>query len=322
MRRVSFSFLLLLGASALACATAPPVDDALIERGARRAPLAPDQVALQWLGTAGFVLRTPHHTLVIDPYLTRASAGRLAFGRLVPATEVIDRAVPPADLVVVGHSHFDHALDAPHIAARDDALLLGTETTCLLARRLAPAARCRNVARRPRYSQKDLRMLFVPSQHVEAPLIGVPIPGTLARAPQSDQAPHAIEMPMGGALITVVRTGGLTLVHISSSALPASPTALPAAVPEGADVVLASSAAYTHFPDYVSRLVNELRPRLVIPHHFESFITPLAPDLDDSARADADAFVAAVQAEGVAAEVPEPFAERVVSPATLPSRLR
>ncbi|MDP9299003.1 MAG: MBL fold metallo-hydrolase [Actinomycetota bacterium] len=79
----------------------------------RGVPLVDRQVALSWLGQAGFVLRTPGGTTaLIDPFLSPWN-GRL-YESALPASEASG-----VDLVLITHEHVDHfdAASAPAIAA-------------------------------------------------------------------------------------------------------------------------------------------------------------------------------------------------------------
>src|SRR5688572_23115088 len=87
-------------------------------------------VRLSWLGTAGYVIETREATLLVDPFVTRQGVRRLA-GRLVPDDLAIARHVPKrVDAVLCGHSHYDHAADAPRIARVSKAKLVGSASTC------------------------------------------------------------------------------------------------------------------------------------------------------------------------------------------------
>ncbi|MFM7144321.1 MAG: MBL fold metallo-hydrolase, partial [Alphaproteobacteria bacterium] len=87
-----------------------------------------------FLGTAGFVVSSPERTFAIDPYLSRADLRTTVFGRLAIDEERVARHVPAADEVLVGHSHYDHALDAPAVARRTGARLVGSSATAQIAR--------------------------------------------------------------------------------------------------------------------------------------------------------------------------------------------
>ena len=89
--------------------------------------LSPEQVRRQlqqhaasdsitWLGHACFLIRLGGRTLLTDPYLGE-TAGPAGFGPkrfVAPALAV--EALPPIDLLLVSHNHYDH-LDAPTLAA-------------------------------------------------------------------------------------------------------------------------------------------------------------------------------------------------------------
>lgn len=64
-----------------------------------------------------------------DPYLSRPNLDE----PIVPDAEAIARHAPArADLILIGHSHVDHLLDAPAIALRSGAEVLGSESTTMV----------------------------------------------------------------------------------------------------------------------------------------------------------------------------------------------
>ena len=70
-----------------------------------------DAVRVRWLGTAGFQIDFAGTTILIDPYLTRASLADVALGRLRPDVARLRAELPVADAIIAGHTHFDHALE-------------------------------------------------------------------------------------------------------------------------------------------------------------------------------------------------------------------
>jgi L-ascorbate metabolism protein UlaG (beta-lactamase superfamily) len=91
-----------------------------------------DQVAITYLGVAGFVIAYRGHTLLTAPEFTNPSLdsvtpSRLRFFRGVAPDIVSDhslverllpRAADDASMILVGHGHYDHLLDIPYIATR------------------------------------------------------------------------------------------------------------------------------------------------------------------------------------------------------------
>ncbi|MCP4626326.1 MAG: MBL fold metallo-hydrolase [bacterium] len=75
-------------------------------------PLGAGQVALWWLGQAGFAVRTGSHTFLIDPYLSDSLAQKYK-GRQFPHKRLMPIPVDPAalkdiDWVFSTHRHTDH----------------------------------------------------------------------------------------------------------------------------------------------------------------------------------------------------------------------
>jgi len=94
-------------------------------------PPAGGPLALTYLGVAGWQLEAAGVTILADPYLSRPDLD----APLVPDAAAIAAHTPArADLVVVGHSHADHLLDAPAVALRSGARLLGSISTTRVGR--------------------------------------------------------------------------------------------------------------------------------------------------------------------------------------------
>jgi L-ascorbate metabolism protein UlaG (beta-lactamase superfamily) len=101
-----------------------------------RPPRAP--IALTYLGVAGWQIEGGGKVILADPYLSRPADPKLP---LVPDDAAIAAHTPArADLVIVGHSHYDHLLDAPSVALRTGAQLLGSASTTRVGRASGVAA--------------------------------------------------------------------------------------------------------------------------------------------------------------------------------------
>src|SRR5262245_23430978 len=86
-------------------------------------PLAlPPGLEIEWLGVSGYRLAYEGRSLYVDPYCSRLPLRSLLLRRTaLPHPATLDRHLPAADAavgVLVGHTHFDHAVDAPAIARR------------------------------------------------------------------------------------------------------------------------------------------------------------------------------------------------------------
>ena len=101
------------------------------------------EVQLTYLGNAGWQITDGKTIVLVDPYLTQfrnppapATTGQPTDPQTIIAadTEEIDTKIRRADYILVTHGHLDHALDAPHIAKKTGATIIGSETVANLAR--------------------------------------------------------------------------------------------------------------------------------------------------------------------------------------------
>jgi L-ascorbate metabolism protein UlaG (beta-lactamase superfamily) len=92
-----------------------------------------------WLGQAGFLLRTPLTTIVIDPYLSDTARGYAGLARVQPPVTSADQLRP--DAVLITHPHIDH-MDPPTIRALATSpsrpMLIGSAPTVAQARMWGP----------------------------------------------------------------------------------------------------------------------------------------------------------------------------------------
>jgi len=96
---------------------APVSDDTAVLRALEAIPLAlPAGLDVQWLGVSGYRITYEGVSLFVDPYVSRVPLRALLLGRVaMPDEALIDRYISapgPVAGVLVGHTHFDHAVDA------------------------------------------------------------------------------------------------------------------------------------------------------------------------------------------------------------------
>ena len=277
-------------------------------------------VSVRWLGVAGFTLTSGETTIAHDPYLSRPGVLSTLFQPYVPDEVVLGRMVgagSPAPelartkLYLVGHSHYDHLGDVPWLAAHTQGRVVGSATTAAIARGygLAPDE---TIVAAPGavLGEGPFEVRVFASQHAKVMFGRVPFEGELSEPPAAPI--HAFSFVLGDArgYLVTERETGLRVVLLSSAGI--DPAALTALGQEVAPVDLLLAATGGREPDYAARLVKELRPRLVVPHHFDDFSTPIdapeagAPrDEDDLAAFEAE-LLAAAETDGVALDVRRP----------------
>jgi L-ascorbate metabolism protein UlaG (beta-lactamase superfamily) len=93
----------------------------------------------RFFGATTILLEDGKTSIMIDGFFSRPSAARVIFGRLASEPDQIRDelrrlGIGSLDAVLVAHSHYDHALDAPVVAAATGALLIGSESTANIGR--------------------------------------------------------------------------------------------------------------------------------------------------------------------------------------------
>jgi L-ascorbate metabolism protein UlaG (beta-lactamase superfamily) len=268
------------------------VSTLVVAVGAAAEPRVPG-LTLRWLGVAGFSISDGETVLLHDPYLSRPDLFATLFGRYRPDESVLepwlDAGGPApeassARTILIGHSHFDHLGDAPWLADRIGARIAGSGTTVAIASGFGlPAERIRQVDPGDRFDVGPFEILVVASGHAAVMLGRVPLVGEVAEPP--DWPLHALSFKLGdarGYLITHLPSG-LRLYTTSSAAV--DRPALAALRDRGVEVDVLLAAVTGRDPDYVPSLVGLLRPRIVVPHHFDDFFVALS---DPSAGAPSD----------------------------------
>lgn len=269
-------------------------------------PASPSALSIRWLGTAAHALTLDGRTLLLDPFVTRPGFGAL-LRPLRSDANAVRRWTPEACAIVVGHSHYDHLLDTPAIALSTGATVIGSRSTARIARAAGiELDRIRAVPPGAGLTETigPFEVRLVPSLHAKL-LFGLapPFPGEIEK-PRGRLYLH--QYRVGGAFGVLIRAGGVTLYHNGSADL------IDANLDgERADVLLVGLAGRGWTKDYLPRLVRALRPRVIVPTHYDAFFWPLDDGLRLLPRIDMEGFVAEAARLAPDARIvaPSPFEE-------------
>ena len=251
----------------------------------------PAGLDLQWLGTAGFRLSCEGTTILVDPYLSRAGLGDVARQRTLRSDPaLVDRLVPDADAVLVGHTHFDHAVDVPAIAARRGADVYGSPSLEQLCGLHGLAEQAVVVAPHRRYEIGPLTVAFTPSVHSKL-LAGLAVPSDGELTCDSLDHLGAGAYRCGQVWGITIEVAGTTLYHQGSANLVDDEVRT-----HDVDVFLCGIAGRLYTPRFVERAVRALRPKLVVAHHHDDFFRPVDAPMGFSFNVNLGGFVEEVAA--------------------------
>ena len=251
----------------------------------------PEGLELQWLGTAGFRLSYEGHHLLIDPYLTRLGLWQVFSRRRVrPSPEAIERHVPAASAVLVGHTYFDHALDIPFLVTRHGCRAYGSQSLQKLMQLHDLASLTTVVEFYKVYPIGPFEVSFVPSLHSRL-ILGLKVPF------EGELSCDRLDDLNGGAY----RCGQVYGIHIAVAGVrfyhQGSANLIDDAIRHrDVDYFLAGISGRGFTPDYAARILRRLSPRVVIPHHHDNFFRGLDEPIGFSFNVNFGGFVEEVAA--------------------------
>jgi L-ascorbate metabolism protein UlaG (beta-lactamase superfamily) len=252
-------------------------DETLRELESRPLPLPPG-LEVEWLGVSGYRLTFEGHTLFVDPYLSRVPLRTLLLRRrALPDQAALERFVhAPGKTVgvLVGHTHFDHAVDAPALARRLDCKAYGSASLVNLMGLHGMAERAVGVEPYRVYELGPFEVSFTPSAHSKLLLgLAVPYDGELTCEHLDSLSPGAYRC--GQVWGISIAVAGVRFYHQGSANL------VDDAVRErGVDVFLAGVAGRGFTDRYWQRILGRLEPHAVVPTHYDNFFRPLGQDLE------------------------------------------
>jgi L-ascorbate metabolism protein UlaG (beta-lactamase superfamily) len=199
---------------------------------------------------------------------------QVLLGKIAPNPERIAAAlaalsIQRLDAVLVGHSHYDHALDAPVVARQTDALLVGSPSTAQIGRGMGLSeSQIRIIQPGQSLLVRDLEITFYQSMH-SLPLL---YPGAIEH-PLVPPARASAYREGGTFTILITSQTGSILVQESANLIPGGLAGL------RAGTVFLSIAQLGHrskkfIRQYFRETVLAVGARKVIPIHWDNFQKP------------------------------------------------
>ncbi len=232
-------------------------------------------IKVRWLGAAGLEFVFQGKTILIDPFVSRYTMEELAAGPLNPQWELtkvyLDELPGSLAGIVMGHTHFDHALEIPFIAKNLTGPLVGSrslETLMALHDMTARVTVCQGGERVELMPEAAVTMLL--SKHG---IIG-------------DNVPYHGEIDPGGKPPLKVNDYKLGTIYMAKLELGGTPFMMAGSanfIPEqlvgqSCDVLYMCVVGWDKTPDYAVILPGMLKPKVIVPYHADNSFVPLPPD--------------------------------------------
>ena len=254
----------------------------LFRRGER---VLPAGTSIEWLGTAGFRLSCEGTTILIDPFLTRRGLGEtLGSPSVRTDPDVVARLAPDADAVLLGHCHFDHAMDVPELARRGAAVYGSSNVVRLLGLHgLADTAV--EVDPQAVYEIGPFTVRFVPSRHSKL-VLGLAVPSDGELTCDSLDSLSSSAYRCGQVYGIHIEVDGTTIYHLGSADLIDDEYRL-----GPVDLLLCCIAGRSMTRRFTPRMLSTFDPSLVVPHHLDDFFAPIDAPMGLSLNIDVSGFV-------------------------------
>ena len=232
-----------------------------------------------FFGTTTLLFDDGRDQVFFDCHFTRPSLPRYIFGSAATDTAMADEllrahGVDRLRAIFVSHSHHDHVMDAPYVASRCGAAIYGSASALNVARGGGvPEDRLTAFAGGETFEAGDYRVSVLPSRHSKPTLLNNDLGHTID-APLAQPA-RLRDYKEGGSFDFLVESGGKQyLIRPSFNYIEGQLDGVRADVLFLGIAGLAKADAETE-AKYFAETVEKVRPRLVIPIHWDNFFSPL-----------------------------------------------
>lgn len=243
-----------------------------------------DEVRMIFLGVSTMILRDSDTTLIIDGFFTRPRATQMLAGRIAPNRPLVQSClsrsgVTSAAAVFVTHSHYDHAMDAPLVAELTGATLIGSESTRQVGRGWGLPDDQMQVAR-PGEAIDVGRFNLTPLISRHAPHAHYPGQITTPVAPPAKVSAYRMAECFALQVRHRSRAGDDRTLVINSSA-GFEPRMLQGRNADTVFLGIGTMGKQTpgYMEAYWENAVAAVRPRAVVPIHWDDFTRPLSAPL-------------------------------------------
>ena len=266
-----------------------------------------------FLGVSTLLFEDGETAILTDGFFTRPKPRQVFLEKIAPDKAIIEKNLRRAGIarlaaVIVNHSHYDHVMDSPAVAAQTGAMLVGSESTANVGRGWGLAEN--KIAIRHAGDVMNFgrfRITLLSSGHVPSPFTG-------------GEMTEPLKLPVranayleGGSFAVLIEHGGRSiLVNASAGFTPDAMSGRKANVVFLGIGQLGKRPA-SYMAAYWQEMVKKAGARRVIPIHWDDFTRSLdeplvlLPNLIDDFPASMKFLADSAQASGVDVRLPEAF---------------
>lgn len=218
-----------------------------------------EKLFFRWLGVGGVQLRWKEKVLLIDPFLTRPSLCEILFRPLKSNQGLLRSQIPRADAILITHAHYDHLMDTAEIIRQTGVIAYGSGNVVKILRAQGISEQKTVLIQNGEHLEvHPFEIEVIEGKHISIPFFSpTPLPKNIA-PPQ-----RVWDYQMDACFSFFIRKPSPSILVWHSTE---TKGALPADV-----LVVDSELSFSAF----ERLIDFVKPRCVIPIHWDDFLLPL-----------------------------------------------
>lgn len=234
-------------------------------------------VNVRWTGAAGLEFTCSDQVILIDPYLSRPGKIEVFLKRVRPKVDVVNRYLQgltgKLSAIIVGHTHFDHALDIPVFAKHFDGPLVGNSSLETLMGMHGMPGRVTVCKGRERVQLPGgAAATMIPSVHGLVAFGRMPYPGEIN--PSGRLPLKSSEYRHGTVFMTKLQLDGKVFMHAGSANFIESELH-----GHSCDVLFMCVPGWKKVPGYTTRFLQMVKPKIIVPFHYDDFSAALSPNM-------------------------------------------
>jgi L-ascorbate metabolism protein UlaG (beta-lactamase superfamily) len=257
------------------------------------------RLRVTFLGVSTLLFNDGENAILTDGFFSRPSKISTLFQKLTPNRDLIARGLHRAGVtklkaVIVLHSHFDHALDAPEVVLQQpDACLVGSDSTANIGRGYGvPEERIRVIQDGKLERFEPFQITLLRSEHSPLSLLAslgiehVPLKGEINKP--LEQPAHFLDYKEGGSYSLFVEHGSRSILVQASAGFKKGALSGRSAEVVFLGIGTLGQLPQSHRDEYWHEVVEAVSPKRIIPIHWDDFsrplddpLVPLPPPLDD-----------------------------------------
>lgn len=241
-------------------------------------------VTVRFSGTTTLLFDDGETRWMVDGWFSRPSLARMLFGEIAPDTSAIEAGLSQMGVdtlaaVIPVHSHYDHAMDAPEVARRTGAVVIGSAPTANIARGGGlPESQIRIVEDRETVELGQFRITFYESRHMP-----YTDPDMVATLITDSEIPEPLVPPASAFDYKLGKAYVLHIEHPRGNAMLVGSAGFVPGLLEGLDVdvlFLGVGGLGGQTPEYRQQYwqhtVDAVAPSRLVPVHWDSLTGPLS----------------------------------------------